>query len=65
MMDNKDIDKIKLIVDLTLAKVEILKLKGDNYAWQCHTDKKAREQLLEALEDIDELLATLKIKEGE
>lgn len=55
-----DIDTIKLIVDLTMAKIDILKLKADAYNWQCHTDADTKEKLLEALESIDEILATLK-----
>ena len=58
-MDNKDIEKIKLVVDLTLAKVEILRLKADDYNWQCNINEEGRKQLLSALDDIDALLTTL------
>ena len=57
-----DIDKIKLIVDLTMAKVSILKMKADDYEWACHVDKDTKEQLLMALTDIDIQLAQLRSK---
>ena len=53
------IEKIKLIVDLTRAKVDILKLKADDYNWQCHIDTETKEQLLNTLEEIDKQLKSL------
>lgn len=55
-----DIGKAKLIVDLTLAKVEILKLKADDYMWGCHVDADTKAQLEEALTSINEQLQQLK-----
>ena len=55
-----DIDKIKLIVDLTMAKVSILKIKADAYEWACHVNEDTREQLLMTLTDIDSQLAQLR-----
>lgn len=48
-----EIYKIKLIVDLTKAKIDILKLKADDYTWQCHIDEDTKKQLLEVLKQID------------
>lgn len=43
-------------VGLILAKVEILKLKADDYNWQCHVPKEVKDQLEKILSEIDELL---------
>lgn len=59
-MRNEKIEDIKLIVDLTLAKVEILKLKADDYTWQCYMEDSAKEGLLSALEDIDALIGEIR-----
>jgi len=52
---------IKTIVDLTLAKIEILKMKADDYTWQCHIDKNTREKLNATLIKIDSLLEQIEI----
>jgi len=44
---------IKLIVELTKAKIEILKLKADDYTWQCHVDSNTKDMLEKTLKDID------------
>ena len=54
-----DIEKIKLIVDLTKAKLDILKLKADNYNWLVHIDEATRDKLLVTLIDIDKQLEEL------
>ena len=54
-----NIEKIKLLVDLTKAKVDILKLKADDYTWACHIKKKKKTQLLNTLKDIDKLISEL------
>lgn len=46
------LEKAKLI----LAKVEILKLKADDYNWACHTPNDVKEQIEQTLREIDELL---------
>jgi hypothetical protein len=43
-------------VQLIMAKVEILKLKADDYKWQCYTPEDTKKQLLETLEEINALL---------
>lgn len=55
-------EEVKLIVDLTLAKVEILKLKADDYAWQCHVDEETKKQLLDTLDEINLMLIALRAK---
>ena len=45
-------NKIKLI----LAKVEILKLKANDYDWQCYVPDPIKQQLEQALADIDKML---------
>jgi hypothetical protein len=47
-------------MELIKAKLEILKLKANNYAWQCETPKDVREEL-EAM--LVELNSELKTKE--
>lgn len=54
-----NIEKIKLLVDLTKAKVDILKLKADDYTWACHVDEATKTQLLNTLKDIDKLISEL------
>jgi hypothetical protein len=46
--------RIELTVRLTLAKVEIFKLKADEYTWSCHV--KNKDEILNTLADIDRLL---------
>jgi len=53
-------ERAKMIVDLTLAKVEILKLKADGYSWSCHVDADTRSQLLQTKEEIDAMLIDLR-----
>ena len=53
-------EKAKMIVDLTLAKVEILKLKADDYQWACHVDDDTKKQLLKTKDEIDSMLADLR-----
>ena len=49
-------DRTQQRISLILAKVEILKLKADDYAWQCHVPKDVRDELEKALIEIEELL---------
>lgn len=56
----EETEKIKLIVDLTLAKVSILELKADDYKWQVFVDKDTQEKLLKTVSDIDFILKSLK-----
>ena len=53
------LDKIKLLVDLTKTKVDILKLKADDYTWSCHVDKNTKEILEKTLIEINEILELL------
>ncbi len=55
-----DIDKIKLVVDLTKAKLDILKLKADHYSWTCHVDGDTKQQLINLKDDIDIQLRELR-----
>lgn len=49
--------KIEMIIRLTLAKVEIFKLKSSNGGYDySHVSKKDQEQIEKCLVDIDELL---------
>jgi hypothetical protein len=61
-------EEIPLLVTLLLAKVDILKLKADDYNWKCHTPQTVKEQLEIALNKIDEfteaLTETPQLKEG-
>lgn len=54
-----NIDKLKLRVDLIKSRVEILKLKANDYEWQCHVPDAAKEGLEKALLDIDQALTEL------
>lgn len=58
-----DIVKIKLVVELTKAKVDILKLKADSYQWSCFVDEDTKTVINETLMDIDEHLICLRNKE--
>lgn len=49
-MDIKD--KVKLIQ----TKIEILKLKADDYNWQCHTPNEVKKELDETLLEINKML---------
>jgi hypothetical protein len=42
--------------NLILAKVEILKLKANDYAWQCETPQKVKEELNKTLTEINGIL---------
>ncbi len=53
-----DIEQIKLIVDLTMAKVEILKLKADSYTWS-YVDVETKATLEKTLVSIDSQLSAL------
>lgn len=55
------IENIKLIVSLTMAKVDILKLKTTNggYDWS-HIDTASQEQLEGTLVDINHILESLR-----
>ena len=55
-------DHIKELVSLTIAKIEILKLKADDYAWSCYVDDQTKQQLEDALLEINSLLSDIKIK---
>lgn len=46
------VDKIKLV----LARVEILKIKADDYTWSCYVPDNVKKQLEESLKEIDGLL---------
>lgn len=59
-MSDMNIEKIKLIVDLTMAKVEILRLKADAYQWACFVDAETQEQLLATKDEIDRQLKELR-----
>lgn len=54
------VDKIKLLVDLVQTKVEILKLKADDYTWACYVDDKTKNDLENALLQIDALIIELR-----
>ena len=58
-MEKFELDKIKILVDLTLAKVDILKLKADDYAWACHVDDNTKKQLGKTLVDINKTLSEM------
>lgn len=53
------IENIKLIVELTKCKVDILKLKADSYEWSCFVDENTRQKLLKTVDDIDKILSSL------
>ena len=55
-----DIETIKIVVDLTKAKVDILRLKADDYTWACHVDADTKAQLEATLMDINSQLAELR-----
>jgi len=43
-------------IELLKMKVEILKIKSDDYTWQCYTPKNVKDQLEETLLSINEAL---------
>lgn len=53
-------NNIKEIAALTVAKVEILKIKADHYTWNALLSVDDRENLNYTLADIDSLLDKLK-----
>lgn len=59
----EQLERIKTIVDLTRCKVDILKLKADDYIWACHVDDKTKEMLEATLVEIDSMLELLSTKE--
>jgi hypothetical protein len=61
VIDKTNSQDIKMLIDLTLARVEILKLKADDYNWQCHTDNDAKEKIEDALLLIDKLTHDFRI----
>ena len=55
-----NVEKAKLIVELTKAKVDILKLKADSYTWSCHVDGNTQSQLMATLDEINATLDELR-----
>jgi hypothetical protein len=53
------VEEIRLIVDLTLARVEILKLKANDHDWAVYVPDETKKQLLDTLDNIDKMLAEL------
>ena len=58
-MKAEEIARLKAIADLTVAKVDILKLKADDYLWYLATRNGSGENLLKAIEDIDNAIERL------
>ena len=58
-MEKEFLEKTKMIIDLTLAKVEILKLKSDHYNWTCNIPEETQNSLEKTLLDIDSILKNL------
>ena len=52
-------EKIKLIVDLTLARIEILKMKANIHDWSCYVPEEVKEQLEKTLIEIDQKIKEL------
>jgi hypothetical protein len=48
---------IKFKFDLIRMKVDILKLKADDYTWQCNTPQEVKDELENCLKEINEALA--------
>ena len=53
-------ETIGLVVELTKAKVDILRLKADGYSWSLIVDDDTKMQLEETLVDINAQLAELR-----
>jgi len=51
---------ITALVNLTMNKVQILKLKADDHAWACYVDDNTKQQLEITLTEIDNLLDELR-----
>ena len=56
----ENIEKAKAIVSLVNSKIEILKLKADDYTWQCHIDNDTKAQLNSTISLIDNMLFELR-----
>lgn len=54
------LETIKAIAELTTAKVKILEIKADHYKWWGILNDDDREQLEQALSEINEQLAEIK-----
>lgn len=54
-----EIERIKLIIDLTRAKIDILTMKSDEYVWFSYLDSTGRKSLLDALRYIDSQIRLL------
>lgn len=54
-----DLEKLKLKIDLIKAKVEILKLRADDYNWSCHVHEDVKEELAKTLIEIERILGVL------
>ena len=52
-------EKMKLKIDLIKARVDILKLKADQYEWSCFIPDDVKDSLEETLIEIDEKLKEL------
>lgn len=52
-------EQIKTLVSLTLAKIEILKMKADFYTWSAHVDDDTKKRLEKALLAIDKIIEQL------
>lgn len=58
-MKEARIRTLEMIVNLTVAKLQILKLKSDDYQWFGMMNEENRTQLTNTLSEIDNLLTTL------
>lgn len=54
-----DIERIKLLVELTSAKISILKMKADPHGTWRWVDEETELQLENTLVEIDEILAVI------
>ena len=56
-----NMENLKMEIDLIKSKVEILKLKADDYNWCCHVPKDVKEELDKTLTKIDRYLSEISV----
>lgn len=56
---------IETRVQLILARVELIKLKADDYNWQCHVPPAVKQMVHDTLAEIDRLLSSADSQKGE
>lgn len=54
-----DFEKLKLKIELTKARIDILKMKANDYEWSCFVPNDVKGSLEKSLVEIEQALAEL------